>query len=307
MKSRSGSYKKILIDPQTLKAQGAYLRDNLFSLNKLHLSPQDFTTLYIILFLRIKHPKNWIQRNSKVENSESDKNKLIGIKILNNMPETFCLNEWEKEKLNGLSTYSLYTGFNLKAIPLSINKTMINWYQGNWSIEKLEHIPSPRELLRLQVKNSRCITVITNPNEIDSLVLNSRDPLSFVLHDLMHADQFFSQTESQKGQLGFYQLINSIYDYPELRIILKNNEVFKNEFEYVAADMNAYVIHLFKCLKSAIARIDSDGSFFIKVLSWWKMSDSEQNSAHKLNTPDFNLVDEIILKEFFEKNQEVLS
>ena len=305
MKSRSGSYKKILIDAGALKAHGDYLRTNLAVLKKLDLDSHHFTCLYILLFLRIKHPKNWLQRKTK-STSVDLHNVQIKRDLLSIIPDSFLLNEWEKNKLVGVTSFTLFSSYNLKAIPESINKTMLQWMNGKWNIEMLEHIPTPRELLRLQVKNIRCITVTTNPEKIDLLVLESRDPLSFVLHDLMHAEQFFSQEESQKGQLGFYNLINSIYDKPELNGLLKTESNFKKEFEYVASDMNAYVIHLFKCLKSSITRIDDNEIFFKQLLCWWNMTDEEKTSSHRLNTPQFSLVDENLLKTFFENNQEIL-
>jgi hypothetical protein len=305
MKSRTGSYKKILLDLKTLKMNGDFLRGNLNELNKKKLSPKDFTTLYLLLFLRIKHPKNWIQKKSlSLTNECESKNKER--ELLSLIPEGFILNDWEKDKLKGITGLDLFCRFNLKAIPEAINRAMIHWYLDLWNIELFNFIPIPRELLRLQVKNTRCITVITDPREIDSFVLESRDPLSFLLHDLMHADQFFSQKESQKGQLGFYQLINSIYDRPEFRNLLKNDDNFKKEFEYVASDMNAYVIHLFKCLKSSILKTDKEGLFFETLSIWWKMTDEEKRASHRLNSPDFNHQDEIILKTFFENNQEIL-
>ena len=304
MKNRSGSYKKKLIDLKTLESNGQFLRTNLEILKDLDLSPYHFTTLYLLLFLRIKHPKNWIQQKSKTLINEPSK-MISEVLLLSIIPESFLLNSWETEKLKGVTSYSLFTHFNLKAIPESINRTMIHWMLGKWSIEMLEHIPNSRELLKLQVKNTRCITVITNLKKIDSLVLNSRDPLSFLLHDLMHADQFFNQTISQKGQLGFYKLIDSIYDQPELLLLLKKNEEFKKEFEYVASDMNAYVIHLLKCLKSSIYRTEHSEVFFHKVLQWWDMNEVEIKASKNLNSPLFSELDEIILKEFFEKNQEI--
>jgi hypothetical protein len=301
MKSRSGSYKKILIDSEALKLHGEFLRTNIRTLKNSNLTPQNFTTLYILLFLRIKHPKNWLQQNSKtlIQNNS-------GTELLNLIPESFELNSWEIEKLRGLTVSTLFSSFHLKAIPQSINRTMLQWLDGLWNIEMLEHIPGPRELLRLQVKNTRCITVITDPLNVDSLVLESRDPLSFVLHDLMHAEQFFSQVESQKGQLGFYHLINSIYDQPQLRTLLKRDLEFKKEFEYVASDMNAYVIHLFKCLKSSIYRTDDHDAFFQNLLIWWNFDESEKAASIRLNTPEFTDEDELILKKFFEENQGII-
>lgn len=304
MKNRSGSYKKILIDSDGLKAHGDLLRQGLSDLKKLDLSPPDFATLYLLLFLRIKHPKNWLQKKSRSANALL-KNNILSQNLIDIIPECFDLNQWEQEKIIGLSGYDLFKNFNLKAIPESINRTMLHWYEGSWKIEMLEHIPTPRELLRLQVKNTRCTTVITNVSEIDSLVFNSRDPLSFMLHDLMHADQFFSQNESLKGQLGFYQLISDIYDQPRLRHLLKSNEEFKREFEYVASDMNAYVIHLFKCLKSSISRTAENEIFFSELLDWWQMNDAEKLSSHLLNSPQFNIENEMILKNFFESKQEI--
>jgi len=299
MKNRQGSYKKLLLTPVSLAVHGEYLRLNLLEIINLKLTPYELTTLYIILFLRLKHPKNWLQvKCSKVPNNER--------LLLDYIPKSFELTSWEIDKLNGLSSQDLFTFYNLKAIPQAINQTMIHWNKGLWKIEVLQHIPTPRELLLLQVKNTRCITLITNPNKIDQLVLESRDPLSFVLHDLMHAEQFFSKTESQRGQLGFYQLINTIYDQPDLKNLMKKNSAFKKEFEYISSDMNAYVIHLFKCLKSAIMRVDFDNNFFNKILNWWNMTDIEIRSSHLLNTPHFSSSDEVILKNFFEINQELL-
>lgn len=306
MKNRNGSYKKILIDAQTLAAHGDYLRINIDALKKSQLSPCDFTTLYLLLFLRIKHPKNWLQPKSSAPKNQ---NSTIKKELLSIIPESFLLNEWETQKLEGLDAIDLFSSFHLKAVPLSINRTMLNWYHGLWSIESLEFIPSPRQLLKLQVKNTRCITLITDPSSIASLVLESRDPLSFLLHDLMHADQFFSQVESLKGQLGFYKLLNNIYDRSELKSLLKNDEHFKKEFEYVASDMNAYVIHLFKCLKSSIYRTEPKSGaddFFHLLLNWWEMNDEQKKSSHLLNSPDFNLENELVLKSFFEAHQEII-
>jgi hypothetical protein len=291
-----------LLETEVLKDHGDYLRTNIKTLKDKNLTAHDFTTLYLLLFLRIKHPKNWIQQKTKnVIELDNTKN---SIDLLSLIPESFALTTWEKEKLKDVNTFTLFKNYNLKAIPESINRTMNNWFLGLWKIEMLEYIPVPRELLGLQVNNARCVTVITAENEIDSLVMKARDPLSFVLHDLMHADQFFGQIESQKGQLGFYQLIHSVYDQPDLRRLLKADKDFKKEFEYVTTDMNAYVIHLFKCLKSSIFRTEE--IFFDLLLQCWQMNAEEKKASQKLNTPEFNFQDEMILKIFFESHQHII-
>lgn len=275
---------------------------NIDALAKLPLKPFELCTLYILLFLKIRHPKNWLQRKSQIVSETPS------AKILDLIPASFELNEWEKNKLQDVSILDLYTNFNLKGIPEAVNRTMVNWIKAQWNIVVLTHIPSPRELLKLQTQNSRCITLTMNHDEIDRLVLAARDPLSFVLHDLHHADCFFNQKETQKGQLGFFSLVEKIYDQPLLKNTLKEDKQFKSEFDYVVSDMNAYVIHLFKCFKSAFTRSDEAKSdpLFLKVLSWWDMPEHVALSAERLNTPDFKEEDELHLKNFFESSQEIL-
>lgn len=303
MKNRSGSYKKVLIAEGLLGPNRQTLIKNIDLITKLSIEPFELCTLYILLFLRIRHPKNWLQKKTPF-NPLPDEKLLLDI-----IPEEFHLTPWEKEKLQGLCAKDLFAHFNLKGIPLAVNRTILNWANGNWNIELLTHIPSPRELLRMQVKNTRCITLTVNHDEIDQLVLSSRDPLSFVLHDLHHADHFFNQDESLKGQLGFYFLVNQIYDKPQLKKSLKEDSQFKSEFEYVVSDMNAYVIHLFKCFKSAFIRTDaqSPDPLFPQILQWWDMPKDAQVAAHKLNTPEFEYTDELHLKNFFESSQVILT
>lgn len=301
MKNRKGSYKKLLLSPSELEAHASYLQTNIIELKRLDLSEQDFTALYILLYLRLRTPKNWLQPKRPLSIQQ------LGTSLLSIIPESMQLTEWEKEKLADLSAHRLFSEYSLKGIPESVHRAMVNWYEGKWKIAMLEHIPSSRDLLKRQAQNTRCITLMTSPKNCIELVFVTRDPLSFVLHDLMHADQFFSQENSLRGQLGFYSLINSIYDHQETKKLLKSDPAFKKDFEYIVSDMNAYVIHLFKCLKSTIYRTQSSESYFHQILSWWNMNEDEKRSSQKLNTPDFNEQDEQLLRNFFEGHQEIFS
>ena len=303
MKNRSGSYKKILMPEGYLALNQTTLTTNVDIITKLPLSNFECCTLYILLFLRVRHPKNWLQKKSSFTPDPSER------KILDFIPEEFQLNEWEKEKLKDLSFHDLFKYYNLKGIPEAVNRTMTNWGDGLWKIELLTYIPGPRTILRMQVKNTRCITLTTGHSDITKLVLSSRDPLSFVLHDLHHADHFFNQDTSLKGQLGFYSLVDKIYDRPDLKKTLKEDQQFKSEFEYVVSDMNAYVIHLFKCLKSAFVRTDEGNPhpLFPQLLVWWEMPEHVAVAANKLNTPDFLPEDETNLRHFFESSQEIFA
>lgn len=179
MKNRFGSYKKVLIPEGLLGPQRTNVTKNIDFLIKQPLSHFELCTLYILLFLRIRHSKNWLQKKQTYESNPLDK------KLLDIIPAEFNLTQWEKDKLQNVSALELFKFYNLKGIPQAVNRTMINWGLGLWKIELLTYIPTPREVLRMQVQNTRCITLTTAPDEIDKLVLSSRDPLSFVLHDLL--------------------------------------------------------------------------------------------------------------------------
>lgn len=293
MKNRSGSYKKVLFDSLILQRELPFLQLNVKKLEEAKLSPPELCTLYMLLFLRLRHPKNWLQRKKKIFRATNND----GF-ILDAVPESFGLTDWEKEKLQGVSFSSLFSHFNLKGVPLSINRTMLKWISGEWDIILLTRIPAPRELLKMQVNKARCLTVIVEPEKLDQLVLSARDPLSFVFHDLMHADHFFNHESIIKGQLGFYHCVDTIYDQKAIKHRMREDKIFKKEFDYVASDMNAYVVHLAKCFKSAIVKADPE--LYLCILDWWNMPSAAYASALKLNTPAFTAQDEKNLVNFFE-------
>jgi len=299
MKNRSGSYKKVLISEGQLGLHREHIIRCLEDLKKTELSHFHFCTLYIILFLRLKHPKNWMQ-SKNISPASSEQYSPSETMILDFIPNSFELNSWEKNKLQNISFKNFFVQFNLKGIPLATNRTMINWNQGNWPIQCLHHIPSPRELLKMQAEGQRCITLIINPDEISKLVLELRDPLSFVIHDLDHADHFFKLEKSYQGQVTLFKLIESIYDKSEIKKSFKDNNQFKTDFHYVASDMNAYAIHMLKCFKSAFERYDL--TLYHDVLKWWNLDPKLERAAQHLSTTLYCDTDEKNLVTFFEKN-----
>ena len=111
MRNRLGSYKKILISPSLLRVNKDYLQENLKALMSMSLLKEDLATLYILLFLRIKHPKNWLQKFQTPPLSIVPAAPLLAM-----IPESFALNAWEREKLKGVSGPQLFSSFHLKGV-----------------------------------------------------------------------------------------------------------------------------------------------------------------------------------------------
>ncbi len=295
MKNRTGAYKKDLLNLDTLGIHKNSLLRTLESIEKYQETPVLYAGLYLILFLRISHPKNWLQRKSTLPLTQN-----LPV-LLNFLDDTWSLSAWEKSKLVNVTLEDLFLNFNLKSFPASINRTMLNWMSGTWQIELFFHVPSARELLILQAENKRCITLVKDEKKIDTLILNKRDPLSFALHDMMHIDQYFNSKESSSGQLGFYRKCVPLYQNKKIKQKLKTHSEFKTKFEYVTSDMNAYSIHLFKCLKHALVLDDLEETLFQEITNVWLMNSDEKTAASHLNTNEFNPIDELILKSFFER------
>ena len=78
MKNRHGSYKKVLIAEGLLGPHRDVLTKNIDIITKLQIDPFELCTLYILLFLRIRHPKNWLQKKADVITLSHEK-KLLEI------------------------------------------------------------------------------------------------------------------------------------------------------------------------------------------------------------------------------------
>jgi hypothetical protein len=303
MKNRSGSYKTVLISEDLLIENRQIISTQIKSIKNYYaekkLTPQEFTTLFIFIFLKILHQKNYLQKHSKsILNSSRS--------ILEIAPPEIQFTNWEKEKLQGINCKDLFLHFNLKSIPKSIHRTIINWINHKWNLALLFHIPTPFELLEFEANNQRVITAICDEKKCSSLIFNKRDPLSFVLHDLMHADQFFNNPISVNGQLGFYKKIFSNYHFNPLQKLLREDKKFKDEFDYVVSDMNAYVIHLLKCFKSAFTRAGAD-DILMGLCQKMGMNQEQLLAMENLNMNSFSTESEKILCLFFENTPELIN
>lgn len=304
MKNRSGSYKKILFDEINLKAAAPLIESFISKLKIKHqnnlISEVDFATLYLLFFIKLKYQKNFLQQFKEVTHFSNHS------KILNLADDLIEFDEFEKKKLENISGYELFTYFNLKGVPKSVARAMENWYLRNWNITLSFKIPSSKTLLKEQAKNKRILTLIVDNQRITTLILGKRDPLSFAIHDLMHADQFFNNPISLKGQLGFYQFVTEYFDHPTLKELRQTSPRFKEEFEYVVSDMNAYIIHLLKSFVSCFNRIDADSKleeFFHQT----KLPNELKDKILNINRSKLSLEDENEIRNYFENNQGYLA
>lgn len=248
--SRAGRFKKKLVSESELLLEAPVIREKLapflelFSSQKL--SSAEFTAAYIILFLSHRFPGSWA--GAKVHGEKVDGT------FWRDLPFKFEPNI--EKRLQGVETLmEIFSNFALKSTPKSVNRALLEWHRGIYKLELMFRIPKPHEVLTQQKNGHRCVTTVID-DKISRYILGERDALSFTMHDLIHADHFYFHNECYEGQLGFYGLLDKTIGYFNL-----SNEEFEHEFEYVIADMNAYAVHLLKCLKSAMIHYFNEDYF----------------------------------------------
>lgn len=139
----------------------------------------------------------------------------------------------------------------IKAVPESCNRSLSFIANNYYPLRISEVIPSPKELLQLQISGQRVITLNEDCELWPTNYYSGRDFLGFIMHDLIHADHFFLDPEHRDGQLGFFRFIENILEDTMLNELLFR-ESFKTGFEYIISDMNSHPVHLFQTLHALL-------------------------------------------------------
>jgi hypothetical protein len=290
--SRAGRFKKKLVSLEELSLEAPKVADRMKPILDLYtqqkLSAAETTAYYILIILSHRFPKTWLgskkasmgvehRMHASWEHLELEPNVMSRLKDVKTLGEIF-------------------DGFALKSTPLPVNRALLSWSSGSYPLELMFTIPAPLEVLAQQVQGRRCVTVLTTEARLKSYVLGERDALSFTMHDLIHADHFYHSPVSFQGQLGFYGLLEHCLKHDHFKALSESKE-FQWELDYFISDMNAYAVHLMKCLKSAIIHYGSREAyeFWLKCL---ELNEEEHEALNFLYQDGYvaEIHDSIVLK-----------
>gem|GEM_PF-4934369 len=143
----------------------------------------------------------------------------------------------------GLTWIDFFTERSHRSIPGSVNNTLYHWHNETFLLHIYFDIPSPWDVFEMQTQGFRCVSLLLDFNK-NSLFNNDRDPLGFLLHDLIHAHQFFSNSEMVIGQTQFLQKLQLNLQKNQFDILLKDHPDFEKDFHYLISDMNSHPAHL---------------------------------------------------------------
>lgn len=196
----------------------------------------------------------------------------------------------------------LISSYKIKPLPDSCLKSLSLMKDETYPLKVIFWLPTPMELLSYQLKKQRIISLNEDYELWPEMLYAERDFLSFLIHDLIHADHFFSNNTNRDGQLGFYRCIQQILNDHFLCELLQN-ENFKKGFEYIISDMNSHPVHLFKTLHARLKQTVNENKLSFQIwkswVSLWTLEDQESFSAlQNINTQLFSDIDALTIESF---------
>lgn len=309
---RSGRFRHRLLDEVFLQNYGSQASVSLQPFIKLwkqgHLQDIEMVAIYIWIFSFLRRPQNFfggphanrlmfqcaptyltsrqavgLLRTTLPGSLQSAKS-LLRFENENTFFEHFCSHSW-------------------RSIPFSAVRALAEWALGHYPLKLMTDIPSPDEVLEMQTQGWRCVSMLIEECQIKNFVLEGRDVLGFLLHDLIHADHFFSDHDNALAQIHFSKKLRQVRHSDRVQEIIRNDPEFVDEFHYLMADMNTVPLHLLKSLKAIFLahfkRRDfcplgqslstkselEFSTFFESILIPWNFSDQALQAVRRLNTP----------------------
>ena len=149
----------------------------------------------------------------------------------------------------------------LGVIP-NVNIAISQWLQGRWPLTLCEHVPLPAQVLDLQARGLRPVTLICDVARARQPVLRKPDAFAFMTHDLEHAYKFFHSPRLHELQRGLFAVLHAAQQRG-IFVPYAGDEEFRTRFDYLISDMNTHPVHSLQYLRAILVefhlRIEQGG------------------------------------------------
>lgn len=228
------------------------------SLNTTHLLQVQNVIRWTITLVALRRPLDWFAHFSLTDLEKFQKNTLLSkehpIAPLDKPYDIFLKLKifWPVKLSKNLTWGDFLASVRLKPLPQVAHQALLACWQNKYPLKILNYEPSPLELLSFQCQGIRILTFEENFLKWPQKLYGHRDPLSFWLHDFIHAEHFFKQPEFLQLQIGFYRWVYEAYAAGFFSTLLEHSPAFEKEFHYLISDMNSHPLHLVKTLRALL-------------------------------------------------------
>ena len=309
---RSGRFRHRLLDETFLNQHAGQAHRSLSPFLALwqqgQLSDIEIACAYIWVFCFLRRPQDFFggphSQTLRFTKSSSTLTARSALQILKStLPENLQAMNSLKRFENDHLFIDFFCTHSWRSIPYSVARSLCEWHNGLYDLKLLTTIPSVEEVLEMQAQGRRCVSMLISAEEIQNFVLEGRDVLGFIVHDLIHADHFFHHRENALAQIQFSQKLVILRQFTVTDQMMQLDFKFRDELHYLMSDMNSVPLHLLKTLKAvvlgyfkrrdqvemnAVLSSQSEAEFrdvLETLLKPWNIPANALDAIHRLNTP----------------------
>src|SRR3989344_4178654 len=99
--------------------------------------------------------------------------------------------------------------YQFRCVIGNVPVVLVQWLRGAWPLILREDIQEPLDVLRMQARGRRAVTIVSEHPRLRQPVLNKPDAFAFFLHDLEHAYKFFHSPLLHAGQCAFFAALEN--------------------------------------------------------------------------------------------------
>jgi hypothetical protein len=195
-----------------------------------------------------------------------------------------------KKRLEGFRDLAeVLRWFSLKNVRLDSQMGLLGLLEGSFALDIRHDIPTPDEMLAHQCAGRRYVTLLLAPEDQGRQIGRFNGAFEFLMHDLEHANKFFGDPSSHRGQVRFFNKLREVL--PRFEPWLRD-PLFKKDMDYLKSDMNSHPVHLFKYFKAIVLtsslRLGEETSLnkmWTSVGELWQMDKDTCRSALNINHP----------------------
>lgn len=197
-----------------------------------------FAALYFFHWQIATHDQQFASRKNKSDPRPDAKEWLTVMETAKGDGLQECLLNWLEH-------------YQFRGVIGNVPVALFQWLRDTWPLILREDIPKPEEVLRMQARGCRVVTILTEYPRLCQPALNKPDAFAFFLHDLEHAYKFFHSPALLAGQCAFFAILEDAFDRGVFAPYFNDAE-FVTRFHYLMSDMNTHPEHSRQYLRAIL-------------------------------------------------------